>query len=389
MKMESENVQLVEHIAEGEPLVVETTTTTTTTTIVTKRICIPKDMNVGLTDMQSVLNVYQNKNENPANVASHIFSNKVTLDEARGMLENHESKQENSLLSSTKIADGFDHEQYSCIDEVEISPEKETKLKRNKRTTNKKYDSRVNMEPIIEENRKTRQSKKVFGDKDKYINGLIDEYITLKEKPGRTQMVKVEEKREDLAIDKNLSAIFENSAESSPTFSGVESSSQIEFDEIQNENCSPVNEPSIEKEEPTRKKRKVNSGNSRKATKVKKTSAEKKNTIPPKDPKALSSGEPSEEDSLIKIYSPSIRGNLKSGKKITLTKKMIEQKLQKHSKGVLQRLGQSNEITIDANSRLIYVPTKKDDEESVNDDDILMNLQKKSKPLLIKEVHAK
>lgn len=112
----------------GEPFVVETkTTTTTTTTTVTKRICVPKDVNVDLTEIQSLLdddnltkineaiddavppkvNVTANSTTKPNQNATTVDTSKrVTQNKKRNAKQNttlNHLSEESPLLSSTKI----------------------------------------------------------------------------------------------------------------------------------------------------------------------------------------------------------------------------------------------------------------------------------------------
>lgn len=101
-----------------------------------------------------------------------------------------------------------------------------------------------------------------------------------------------------------------------------------------------------------------------------------------------------ENMSPIKIYSPSARGKFHTDidNRLVLTKKMLEKTLQeypKSSKSMLKRLGQSNKMTVDANSRLMYYPSKDDKQKpSNNNTDMLMFLKQTSKPLLVKEIYT-
>lgn len=106
----------------GEPFVVETkTTTTTTTTTVTKRICVPKDTNVDLTEIQTLLDddKLTANSDVPPNVNVTIDTTKsdqnaTTIDTAERTEQRINAKQnttsnrsrrkdKSSLLSSTKI----------------------------------------------------------------------------------------------------------------------------------------------------------------------------------------------------------------------------------------------------------------------------------------------
>lgn len=136
-------------------------------------------------------------------------------------------------------------------------------------------------------------------------------------------------------------------------------------------------------------KRAKNFKNISKVSEKKKKSFKKETRLQdqPQDSKNLSTNN---KKSPIKIYSPSTRGKLRTDadNRLVLTKKMIKKKLQNYpqSSQLLRRLGKSNEMVVDADSRLIYYPQEHveyDEEES--NLDFLSFCQKRSKPLLVKE----
>lgn len=445
-----------------EPIVVETKTTTTTTTV-TKRICIWKDANVDLAEIQSLL---ENDNANTKATTSikppiaDDTTNENTLIRKRGAKNHSDSvkRKENpnqSLLSSTKIDDFAEsNEKKHFLDENQTPFQRASILSPNlskinkhfevsnrnvknkaKKATVKKNVKKMQTAAESDSNQRSTRSKttasKVSTDsveKSDYINSLISEYMTLDRKPRR----KLPPKKVDTAPvkpaplppleQKDLSAIFENSDEDedSPMREPF-SVSPIHFDGANNDydysatmdDQSPVHNqcssaetstdemPAIE----TAKENNKNKQNKRKFPKstgesklsdaktVKKSRKTSKTVTTTKATKPKQNQ--THEQSPIMIYSPSHRGQLKFGadNKLVLTKKMIENKLRNNpgsSQSMLGRLGSSNEMTVDANSRLIYYPNanEQSDDEIVSDEvDFLSIIASKKKPLLVKEIH--
>lgn len=313
-----------------------------------------------------------------------------------------------------------------------------------------------NMDAPLEQKQRSTRSKKnatkssVAGSpkEENYIDDLISEYMALEKKPRRKKSSPKVEKPPTPQTPtypdlKDLSAIFENSLEgqASPLTARLSSVSPIDFNGASNVgycmgsvdyespannqfsdvSVSDANEP-LPADSPlkeivknTRKKRNLpqspdkreavstanDGGKSRKTTK-KVTKTTKSANKPIKTEKssilAISHQSKSGFHSPIKIYSPSGRSKLRSkSDKLVLTKKMIEKKLQslpKSSKTLLNRLSRSHDITVDADSRLVYYPNENENDDSgkqtIDDDnddtDILSVMALKRKPLLVKEI---
>lgn len=453
-----------------EPIIVETKTTTTTTTV-TKRICIANDANVDLTDIQSLLETKENLQTkaippNADDISKNVSTSKK---DKRASIDRSSSRKsrEGSFLSSTKIdslTESNDIKDFVCENETLKQKSLSPNLSKNKsdkyfEAKNKNFEKKTTakknskyMEATKDKcsvRSKTDKNRSNINKDNKYIDSLINEYMTLEKNPKRKpskkreKVEKKEEKKEKKEEEKkeeneekkktkkktecappvelkDLSAIFEQSTEfESPFRPRPKSLSPIQFDGICNDDydIGPVeNQPEFPNEDDelhmTGVLKVENSTNKRKMSdkdKVSDTETSKKSRhISKKQPsdhklKNASSTkhtEPSkqsankrsnESHSPIKIYSPSTRGKLRTGtdNRLVLTKKMIEKKLQKHpssSEKILQRLGNSKEMMVDANSRLIYYPNKIDENEVANDIDFLSVLQKRRNPLLVKEI---
>ncbi|XP_031620732.1 uncharacterized protein LOC116339164 [Contarinia nasturtii] len=413
-----------------EPIVVETKTTTTTTTV-TKRICIANDANIDITDIQSLLDIKDIPQTKAIDCTKlppkpDVTTNKVTtLDTTKCKSTGLDlNKSIPSLLSSTKIDALADlNEIETCVFSTNSS-KSDKHFKVADRNIDKKKKS---MEA---------QRKKISGrsmsttndaNKNKYIDGLINEYMTLEKRPRREKVANIQEPSP--SETKDLSAIFELSSESinSPELPRSTSISPIEFDAFDNENnyADPIDNlmespkviastTSTKRKEKKTHKRLLStvtneedavqatenfSKRTRNSKKVPKESKREKPSIKketPQQQQPLDSMNLCQniKKSQIKIYSPSARGKLRADadNRMVLTKKMIEKKLQKYpqSSELLQRLGKSNEMIVDADSRLIYYlgENGKKEEDEANDMDFLSLLQKRSKPLLVKEKYT-
>lgn len=440
-----------------ESIIVETKTTTTTTTV-TKRICIANDTNVDLTDIQSLLEIKDNPQTktktnqrtvppNADDISKDVPKDRHTTNGTNSTKEVRGKKPNDSFLSSTKIddlteesnkigkllceKDTFDqksqvHSPLRIKNKSYFTPKDKNTDKKmakvKKVTEKKKGKSSIRLKTI---------SNKSNNSKDNmYIDGLINEYMTLekiprkqtkeKEKVEKKQEKEVEKKTECPSIEpKDLSAIFELSTEiESPLRTSVQNLSPIEFDGICKDDydIGTINDQSeflhadelpmedIPKEN-RKSKRNISKLDNVSNTKINKNRRQivKKQKEPKIDKTRNASFANASEQSTskrcnehyspIKIYSPSSRGKIRKGtdNRLVLTKKMIEKKLHKHpgsSETMLQRLGHSNKMTIDANSRLIYYPNNinESEKEVASGVDFLSVLQKRCKPLLVKEV---
>lgn len=367
----------------------------------------------------------------------------------------HNDKNNQTLLSSTKIDSRVEFDESEELkSKRSISPnlseittekyfhktnksdntemEKESKLKKNdnnlskKDTINKEKDENPKknyvkskgktkvmnkIEKVVEndgnivEQRSTR-SKSNNGSKSSiaYINDLIDVYMTIERKP----CIEDDKVLPSLIEQKDLSPIFEKSHEivqSQPqTPHRPKTVSPIDFGEINNDDVNYF-EPSDQSNTPAEPKVKGKHAKSKRdGISAKKTEnikkIERKSKIIETKESAKSSSQQSkirdENKSPIKIYSPSARGKFRTGtdNRLVLTRKMIAKNLQKHpdaSKSMLDRMRDSNEITVEANSRLIYYPGN--DEKSMEKPkftkgiDILSVLKMKNKPILVKEIY--
>lgn len=436
------NVQLTKLLANSrEPFVVETTTTTTTTTV-TKKICISKDANIDLTDIQSLLYAEDNPKPNTNAISNEtIFSesskqpqisdeSKRTSDIFDSIKFTTPGKQNKSLFSSTLIG----------VDDASVEhKESSEKLKKNyfeksKSRNTFNEDKKINRKMAKTREKPSTPSKKTADaskDKNNYIDSLINQYMTLEKNPTKkgARKVKNEKKKKEpkkpiapvetppQIEPKDLSAILETSTEGVdiPFHPGPANISlpSVDFDDNTNHDYYvPLPEDQSEctnilasEDKENNKKRKIHSvagiDSNQKATKRSKANKVKKTTK--KDEtflqkrleasKQMDENYPDKKQSPIKIYSPSIKGKFRktsTDSKLILTKKMIEKKLENHmstSKDILGRMGRSNELVVDRDSRLIFYPQKNDKlEETSDNNDILFLLQKKSKPLLIKEI---
>lgn len=431
-----------------EPIIVETKTTTTTTTV-TKRICIANDANVDLTDIQSLLECKDSTQETVNQINALLKTddrskNAPTFSKDRHHTTNKtKDKSEDSFLSSTKIHCLTESNEIENLHgEKEIFDDTPQSFSSNlSKIVFEKKDKNISkkMPKVKSEKKETKEtmndgrsirlkslrdkSNSNMNENNKYIDGLINEYMTL-EKNSRHKRTKKREKEEKKKEEKkpecapleskDLSAIFEQSTEiDSPLRLNQRSPSPIAFDgfELDDYKIGPDHdEPNVDdvilegdcsNKPETSKTHKVLTEKNTKRTRVLKRlpKISKKS-----DALLLKQTELSKQSEIcrstdgltpIKIYSPSTRGKLRTDadNRLKLTKKMIEKKLQKHpngSKFILQRLGRSNEMTIDADSRLIYYPNENSEfeNEDTNNIDFLSVLQKQSKPLLVKESYT-
>lgn len=472
----STDVQITKYKGNSrEPIVVETkTTTTTTTTTVTKRICLPKDTNYDVAEIQTLLNgdntaatdlskilppnsdITSTKSINTKNndtvISTELRKNPVDLDNTQ------------SLLSSTKIENLTESPISHKCDEKTLtdSPQSdflspklltisntESPLKDNNKNAKKSIKSKNSKtlaksksngpskkkmakeksQPAENEKRTTRSTTL---ENEKYIDSLINKYIKLETKPVKRVKSQKQPKAQkqppqlpSVSELKDLSAIFENSAEGfeSPLAEQPSDTLNISFNNennteqyiqpadfpspIQtnstNEFILPAKEPLKQINNNRNKKRtitndKLEPSNIKKRQKTTKSIQKIHKTImKPSENDTNFSNCTIGSNSPITIYSPSTRGKIgrNAPNKITLTKKMIERKLESHqnsSKCILKRFNRSKAITVDANSRLIlYNPNGEETEESnisaINDEiDILSVIVQKKKPFLVKEI---
>lgn len=444
------NVHVTKLLANSrDPFVVETTTTTTTTTV-TKRICVSKDANIDLTDIQSLLDANDNpktdtyaiSNETAFNDSAKQPQNSVESERATDFFDSikltSNDKQNKSIFSSTLI--GVDRAS-------DVHNESSEKLKKNYFAKSQSKNTFDESEKTDRKMAKTRvkpstRSKKTDDaskdkDKDNYIDGLINQYMTLEKSKNKKPANKVtnEKKKKEQKEPKepkkpvetkpefepkDLSAIMETSTECVDTpvypISPAIPLPAIEFDGITNDDYNVlVSEnqsewtnssvmPTEDKENNRKRKAKAiaDTNSDRRVTRQSKKTKESKKPARKTDTmsekclipsKQTDENNANKEQSPIKIYSPSIKGKFRrttTDSKLILTKKMIEKKLQNHlssSKDILGRMGRSNELVVDPDSRLIFYPKKNDELEETSDEkDFLFLLQKKSKPLLIKEI---
>lgn len=449
------DVQILKFVQNSrEPVVVETKTTTTTTTV-TKRICIANDANIDITDIQSLLNTNNDTKTNAIpntaqSNAKHTVTNKTTTANVKGTsnFELSNQNQNQSLLSSTKI-DGLiepdekenicakkkaksQHETFLSPNLSKIPTENHFKIK-EKNTECKKKEKKT--KPPKMNTYSTRSKKASINDetgavdKEKYISGLINEYMSLEKKPQRNRTKKStpkgkENKKEQEkkpispVSPKDLSAIFENSVEgnfSPPQSTKLQTiaSSDVDFDnneydislaDYQSENThedGAIHEGAVHDELKKNKSKRLAANASKSNQSTRQTGATKKaepkqKTAPQnaRTSKIKSNMESNDKQAPIMIYSPSARYKLKSSadNKFILTKKMIEKKLKMHpnsAKSMLDRFDEHNEMTVDAESRLIYYPQSNDEEsDEESTDDLLNVLRNQTQPLLVKEYIA-
>lgn len=269
--------------------------------------------------------------------------------------------------------------------------------------------------------------------KENYIDSLINQYIELDKKPPRRKkspkqpkIQKPPERPKTPVMElKDLSAIFENSAEgeASPLSEKPSNVSPIESDGGNNHDCSmgAVDFPSPTKMQASDASelpgnsplKEIINKKGTKRTSLSVTKGKTKAKKPRKDAKAIEtsvmkliknesigSNNSNCTNSPIKIYSPSNRGKLRSkADRLTLTKKMVEKKLQNHlnsSKCILARFDRTKALTVDAKFRLVvYNPNGNENEnENENQDetvtdgdvDILSVLARRKRPILVKEI---
>lgn len=442
-------MQLVKN--SNEPVIVETTTTTTTTVTKRICISndaniditdIRSLLNIGDTSNINAITAPTQPNQADK---TKITKQKSAFDFE--LPKKSISNQNNTLLSSTKI-DGSDEKENKIRAEKKtkshndnfLSPNLSTIpsakfFKINEKNTDRKKKVSNTIPPKMDaystrsKNASAKTEIKPTVEKKEYIDGLINEYITSErklrrkdaKKPKASEKAKAEAteneegtKQSTPETPKDLSAIFETSVERFASPPQLDSEFTNDFDDIGQENYNidlddgqfQINDAiSSKKELKTEKGTKTTKNPSdskisdkksarkddrkvKKPTKISKTNekaiAKKLQTI--KTELKAESNRP------IMIYSPSTRGKLKptADNKLILTKKMIEKKMQKHpnsSRSLLDRMGDCNEMTIDADTRLIYYPETNGDlniEES-EDIDLLDVLRKQHKGLLVKE----
>lgn len=422
-----------------KPIIVETKTTTTTK--VTKRIFIADDTSIDLTDIETLLEIKGNSQPKisiappNANVITKNVQHYDTSRRATNGTNLVNEKQNSSFLSSTKIDNlaEFDEIADCCFKTPALEPIpnlSEIKIKQIFETKDKNINKKMPKErSVIPKTAKRARSNTIANKSNSkkginYIDGLINEYMTLEKNPRRKQSKKQDkEEKETLSKEnsktqcapletKDLSAIFELSTEIETPLPEKNQNISTMVDDICNDDYD--NEPIDKKLElhntnqpvvgnkSTRKLSKTNKDSDENKV-IKSETRNRRNQNSKKLPKIdrpinaasqkSSNNGSNENHSPIKIYSPSTRGKLRTGtdNRLVLTKKMIEKKLQKHpesSKIMLQRLGHSNEMTIDADSRLIYYPNNTDESEKdvAKGTDFLSVLQKRCNPLLVKEV---
>lgn len=425
-----------------EPIIVETkTTTTTTTTTVTKRICIANDANVDLTDVQSLLEC----KDTTQKTAKQINAPPKTDDRSKNaptfVKDTHDTtkktkdKSDDSFLSSTKIHSLTESNEIENLHgEKDTFDDKPQSFSPNlSKIVFDKKDGNISkkMPKVKSETKETKndgrsirlkairnKSNSNKNENNKYIDGLINEYMTLEKNPRHKQTKKrekEEQKKPDCAPleSKDLSAIFEQSTEINTSLClNPRSPSPIAFDgcELDDYKIRPdndelhvdgviLNEDRSNKSKTSKTHNVLTEQNTKRTRVLKRLPKTSKTSDDLVLKSTVSSGQSESCRSTdgftpIKIYSPSTRGKLRTDadNRLKLTKKMIEKKLQKHpngSKSILQRLGRSNEMTIDADSRLIYYPNENSELENevTNNVDFLSVLQKQSKPLLVKEIN--
>lgn len=344
-------------------------------------------------------------------------------------------EKENKIRTEKKTKshnDNFLSPNLSTIPSEKFFKTKEKNTNQSKKKVNNSIQPKMDAYSTRSKNASAKTEIKPTAEKKEYIDGLINEYITSERKlrrkdakePKASGKVKAkateneeETKQSTPTAPQDLSAIFETSVERVASPPQMDSEFTTDFDDIGQENYNidldddqfqindaisaknelkkggnvkgtkttknPSNSKTSDKKPSRTDDRKV-----KKPTKISKTNekaiAKKLQTI-----KTEFKAEPNKP---IMIYSPSTRDKLKpsAGNKLILTKKMIEKKMQKHpnsSKNLLDRMGDCNEMTIDADTRLIYYPETNGDlniEES-EDIDLLDVLRKQHKGLLVKE----